>query len=150
MKTIVVLISFSLITLSINSCRKSDSPTEPLPFSKGEYTGTFSVTFKDYNKGPLTQSGTISFTFSDSTYAYSANVTYASDTSAFSLLNDQGRYSKIQLSLSMTDISTKIVGPNRRNSLYLDGVFSLQSVGTQFSISQDDTFATWNLELVPK
>lgn len=142
---LTALIYFMLFTLI--SCNKNDSPTQPSVFNKGEYTGTFSVTFKNYQNqsSSFSQSGSISFTLSDSTYSYSAIVTKTD-----SVLKDVGKYSKADQKMPMNDQSWLYMDPRWHNSLYLMDTFSIQTTGSQFVISQENDFANWKIILNPK
>jgi hypothetical protein len=152
MKPILVVSIICSITFSIIGCNKSESPTEPITLGKGEYRGTFSVTFKSYKNYsvPLSQSGTISISFSDSAYVYSVIANYSSDTTTNDSLGDEGRYSKSQDKIIMNDGSWMRMDPRWHNSLYLFDTFTIQGSGTQLIISQDNSFAKWQLNLIPK
>jgi len=135
------------MVFSLIGCNKNDSPTQPSSFTKGEYTGTFSVAFKNYQNqsSSFSQSGSISFTFSDSTYSYSAIVTKTD-----SVLKDVGRYSKADQKMPMNDQSWLYMDPRWHNSLYLMDTFSIQTTSSQFIISQENDFANWKIILNPK
>ena len=129
------------------SCNKNDSPTQPSSFNKGEYTGTYSVTFKNYlnQSYSFSQSGSISLTLSDSTYSYNAIVAQTD-----SVLNDVGKYSIAAQKMTMNDQSWVYMNPGGHNSLYLMDTFSIQTTNNQFIISQENDFANWKLVLIPK
>ncbi len=137
---------------SILGCKKSDSPTAPITFTKGAYGGTFSVTFKNYknNSVSLSQSGTIVISFSDSAYVYSAIVNYSSDTAAYDSLGDRGRYSKLQEKIIMNDGSWLRMDALWHNSLYLLDTFAIQTGERQMEISQNNSFADWKLDIAPQ
>jgi hypothetical protein len=146
---IIVLIPFLLL---LTSCNKTESPTESVSINKGEYTGIFSVTFKNYknNSSPLTQEGTISIIFSDSSYEYSAKADYSSSEIADTFLTDRGRYSWTENKIIMNDISWEMMDPRWHNSLYLLNTFTIQAIGNQLEISQDNSFASWKINLITK
>ncbi len=141
------LFRLTFIVFLLIGCNKDDLPTQPSEFGKGEYTGTFSVTFKNYQNqsSPVTQSGNISITFSDSTYSYSAIEAKTNST-----LNDVGNYLTVDAKMQMNDQSWLYMDPRWHNSLYLMDTFSIQKTNNQFVISQDNDFANWKIILIPK
>ncbi|MDE3058100.1 MAG: hypothetical protein KGJ59_09105 [Bacteroidota bacterium] len=137
---------------SILGCKKSDSPTVPITFAKGEYGGTFSVTFKNYKNTStsVSQSGTIAMSFTDSTYAYSVAVNFSSDSTAYDSLDDRGRYSQLQGKIIMNDLSWWRADLIWHNSLYLKDTFAIQASEKQLAISQNNSFASWKLNIAPQ
>ncbi|MDO8550697.1 MAG: hypothetical protein Q7S39_11185 [Ignavibacteria bacterium] len=151
MKTLLLIFTISSFVFTFTSCQKTESPTESISFTGGEYTGTFSVTFKNYqNSSPLTQNGKISIMFSDSSYNYSATVEYSSEDSTYTFLTDRGCYSNTEDKIVMNDISWKKMDPRWHNSLYLVDSFTIKIDVNQIEILQDNSFANWKLNLVLK
>ena len=152
MKTIIRAIVLLPFLLLLTSCNKTESPTESVSIKKGEYIGTFSVTFKNYknNSSPLTQEGTISIMFSDSSYEYSAKADYSSNEISDTFLTDRGKYIRTEDKIIMNDISWEMMDPRWHNSLYLLDTFTIQAIGNQLEISQDNSFASWKINLIIK
>ena len=152
MKSIRLALVLCLFLFLYISCNKTESPTQSSAFKKGEYSGTFSVTFKNYKNqnSSLSQSGDIAITFSDSSYSYSATVNNSSDPKADSVLADVGKFTNEGQKMSMNDQSWMYMDPRWHNSLYLFGTFEIQTTGKQLKISQENDFAIWNLFLFPK
>lgn len=149
MKAIIRIIVFVPIILVFTSCDNTDFPNGAVSFIKGEYTGTFSVTFKDYKNtsSPLIQEGTISVMFSDSTYKYSAKAEFSSNGLADTLLTDGGRFTRNENKIIMNDFSWKTMNPGGHNSLYLLDTFAVRAIGNQLEISQENSFAIWQMNL---
>ncbi|MCC6550162.1 MAG: hypothetical protein IT279_08850 [Ignavibacteriaceae bacterium] len=149
MKAIIRIIAFFPIIFLFTSCDNTESPTGAVSFIRGEYTGTFSVTFKNYRNtaSPLTQEGTISIMFSDSTYKYSAKADFSSNGLADTLLTDGGRFTRNENKIIMNDFSWMTMDAWWHNSLYLLDTFTVRAIGNQFEISQDNSFANWQINL---
>lgn len=149
MKTIIIIIALLPITLLLTSCDTTEFPTGGVSFIKGEYTGTFSVTFKNYKNtsSPLIQEGTISVMFSDSTYKYSAKAEFSSNGLADTLLTDGGMYTRNENKIIMNDVSWMTMDPGWHNSLYLLDTFAVRAIGNQLEISQENSFAIWQMNL---
>lgn len=150
MKTYIINFVLVLIILLFTSCDKTFL-TEPTSIDKGEYSGTFSVTYKRYqNTNSLTQTGKLSIIFYDSTYDYSATVKYSTGTNTYSFLKDNGRYSKSEANIIMNDDSWEMMDPRWHNSLYLFDTFNIKYSINKIEISQDNDFANWQLNLIVK
>lgn len=150
MKTYLVNFILVLIILLFTSCNKT-STTEPISIDEREYSGTFSVTYKNYNNSSqFTQTGKLSIIFYDSTYDYSATVEYSTDTNTYSFLKDKGRYSKSEANIIMNDDSWELMMPGWNNSLYLFDTFNIKYNINKIEISQDNDFANWQLNLFVK
>ncbi len=149
-KTFRTAFLFIALMFFILHCSDNLSP-EQTEFKKGEYAGSFSLTFKSYkNSGPVTQSGIISVSFNDSTYSYSAVADFSSDTTAADSLADAGYFSLFQDSIVMNDVSWLLMDPIWHNSLYLFGTFKIEKMENKFRIYQDNSFAKWDLLLLLK
>lgn len=149
MKAIILIIALLPITLLLTSCDTTEFPTGGVSFIKGEYTGTFSVRFKNYRNtaSPLTQEGTISVMFYDSTYKYSAKAEFSSNGLADTLLTDGGRFTRNENKIIMNDFSWKTMNPGGHNSFYLLDTFTVRAIGNKIEISQDNSFASWQMNL---
>ena len=152
MKNIINIFLLISLVFILTKCNNSVSPGEQTAIKKGEYTGTFSVTFKNYKNYSVsvTQSGTISILFTDSTYKYSAIASFSSDSTASDSLGDFGSYSLVEDGIIMNDGSWLRMDPRWHNSLYLLDTFNVQKKYSKFNITQDNTFAKWDLNLVLK
>ena len=143
---------------TLSACEGAPSPTESLSprFLKGAtYRGTFSVTFNNYENYyfPLTQSGSISIQFFDYWYSYSAKVSYTSSTFGtsayvYEILADKGSYSKSGNKIEVYDVARGRFDGIWHNSLYMDSIFTLTTVGKQLVFSQNNSFADWSFRLV--
>lgn len=150
MKTIIISFILLQMIFLFTSCQRA-APTESIPFTKGEYSGTFSVTFKRYhNSYPITQEGKITIIFYDSTYDYSASVDLSSNNTTSALLTDNGVYSKTEDKITMNDDSWLRMDAAWHNSLYLFDKFTVHSFFNQIEISQENNFANWKLNLSPR
>lgn len=149
MKTIVNIFFFISIMFLLSNCNNSTSPTDNISLTKGTYSGTFSVIFKNYqnSNNTLVQTGTITISFTDSTYTYFAVVKFSSDSTAFESLKDLGSYSLKKDEIVMNDDSWLQFNKNWHNSLYLGNTFSLEDNNTELRIFQDNSFAKWDLNL---
>lgn len=152
MKNIINICLLTSLVFILIKCSNSVSPSEQITIKKGAYTGTFSVIFKNYKNYSFsaTQSGTISILFTDSTYTYSALVSYSSDSTAPDSFADFGSYSIGKDRIIMNDGSWLRMDPRWHNSLYLFDTFSIQQDDNKFNITQDNTFAKWDLNIVSK
>ena len=113
---------------------------------EGEYSGTFSVTYKSYkNSSSVTQTGKISILFRDSTYSYSAVANYSSDITTYDSLSDRGYYSQNHDKILLNDMSWLRMDKSWHSSLYFEGIFDIYQTGEQVQISQENTFAKWHL-----
>ncbi len=151
-KTIFKSFLFYFLIFVLPSCKNTVSPESNIAINKGEYSGTFSVTYKNYKNysSAVTQSGSISIFFNDSTYEYSAIADYSSDTLASDSLGDSGRYSINQGNIVMDDFCWLRMDDIWHNSLYFEGTFSIHKIDNILQIVQDNSFAKWNLNLVFK
>lgn len=149
MKAIIRIIVFVPIFLLFTSCDTTVFPTGAVSFIKGEYTGTFSVTFNDYKNtsSSLIQEGTISIMFSDSSYQYSAKAVFSSNGLADTMLTDKGRFTLNENKIVMNDISWMTMDAGWHNSLYLLDTFTVRTNGNTLEIFQDNSFATWHINL---
>ncbi|GMV00285.1 MAG: hypothetical protein AMXMBFR51_30170 [Ignavibacteriota bacterium] len=149
MKSIIRIVIFVPIIILLTSCDTTEFPTGAISYINGEYTGTFSVTFKNYKNtaSPLTQEGTISIMFYDSTYQYSAKADFSSSGLADTLLTDGGRFTRNDNRIVMNDISWMTMDPGWHNSLYLLDTFTVHAIGNQLEITQDNSFARWQMNL---
>ena len=149
MKIINIFLFVSLMFLLLN-CNNSTSPTENLVLRKGTYSGTFSVTFKNYRNfsHSLTQTGTITVLFTDSAYTYLAIVNFSSDLTSTDSLRDNGTYYLAKNGIIMRDDSWWRMDAGWHNSLYLENTFNFDYNDIGLRISQDNAFANWNLNLV--
>lgn len=136
--------------LLLGNCSQVTAPADEPTLGPGEYAGTFSVTFKQYrnSQSPVMQSGGIRISFSDSTYNYEALVTHSSDSTAIDSLGDSGTYTLETPNISMDDIAWRRMGPAWYPSLYFKNTFTYQVVDKQIKISQENSFARWELNLV--
>ena len=152
MKIIINIFLFFSLIFVFSNCNNPISPTENTILAKGTYSGTFSVTFKHYQNysKSITQSGIISILFADSTYKYSAIVSYSSESTVSDSLGDFGSYSIVNDGIRLDDGSWLRMDPSWHNSLYLFDTFNVQKKFSGFYITQDNTFAKWDLNLVLK
>jgi hypothetical protein len=152
MKTIFLVGLVAIVFLFPIGCQKKESPTERPVLTKGEYIGSFSVTFKNYQNipGKVTQSGSVAFLFSDSSYQYNGTVVHNSLKDSSFSIGDHGGYSLFDEKIRMTDISWLLMSPTWRSSLYLTDTFVVRTVGQQFIITQENSFAIWELKLNSK
>ncbi len=149
MRAFLLIFAIFLFVFIFVSCQETKFPTESISSIRGEYTGTFSVSFKNYqNSLQLTQKGKISIVFSDSSYDYSATVEYSSQDSMDSFLTDRGCYSNTEDEIIMNDISWEMMDPLWHNSLYLFDTFLFKISGNYIEILQDNSFANWRLILI--
>jgi hypothetical protein len=150
MKIIINIFLYISLMFLLSNCSNLTSPTENIVLKKGTYSGTFSVTFKNYKNYsyPVTQTGTISILFADSIYNYSAKINYSSDSISTDSLKDFGRYSIQSNKIIINDISWWRMDPHWHNGLYLENTFNIENIDGRFRIFQDNSFAQWDLNLV--
>lgn len=152
MKKIIYLIVIISQLFLLISCQKNNLPTEPSPFPEGEYSGSFAVTFKNYQntKKSSTQIGKISFVFYDSSYSYTGIVKNIEGKNVDFEIKDIGKFNKIDGSINMSDDSWLRMTSRWLNSLYLAGTFSIKTKNNQYLIIQDNEFAKWEINLRKK
>lgn len=85
--------------------------------------------------------------FSDSSYQYSAKAVFSSNGLADTLLTDGGRFTRNENKIVMNDISWMTMDAGWHNSLYLLDTFTVRSNGKKLEISQNNSFATWQMNL---
>lgn len=148
MKFIIAISTICL--LSLGTCSQLTAPANDPTLGPGDYAGTFSVTFKQFRNSQraVQQSGSILMSFSDSAYTYQAIATRSSDSTASDSLGDTGNYSLQATTISMDDVAWRRLGPLWYPSLYFRDTFTYQVVDHQIRISQENTFAKWELNLV--
>ena len=133
------------------------SSYEPLQvvsaFDQGTWVGTFSSTQDFGRDGSIVQSGSVTFEFGSSDYAYDATVLSLTNRTRFiswgvgTRLRDRGLWTKSDLTVMMDDAANLRATDNLQRSLYLHGAYSYSSFGKSMHISRLENGVTFNFVL---
>lgn len=142
-----------MVLLTTAGCQSMTGPTTAGRPLRGSYTGTFQVTFHDWQnrRVPSSQSGTVSFVFGADGYSYSGSIERTTDKLEWSQIRDRGDYQVSGFVIEMSDDSNLMASPDWKASLYLLGPMKLRPTDLRggMRISGDTPMAQYDIRLAP-
>lgn len=133
MKMLMNLIIVLFAALTLAACEKTVDPVSPVSLDKSNFNGTFDVTFQNYKNSSqnVTLTGTIDFSFDNSTYSYNAVILHSSNNEVSGTLSDSGTYLINGDKISLLDNATRRMNPGWLPSLYLSWDFNYSTNANQ-------------------